>query len=74
MTVSMLCALKEKAFVYENLFFVRVVSRYHVTSKYPLFISLANVQKISEMYTQFFLYYFSWKIKDEGILVKGGRR
>jgi len=48
-TVSMLCALKEKAFVYENLFFVRVVNRYYVTSKYPLFISLTNMRKIPEI-------------------------
>lgn len=43
MTVSMLCALKEKAFVYENPFFVRVVNRY-VTSKYPLFIVIQRVK------------------------------
>jgi len=36
----LLCALKEKAFVYENPFFVCVVNRYHVTSKYSLFILL----------------------------------
>lgn len=55
--VSMLCALKEKAFAYEKSLF-RVVNCYHVTSKHSLFISLTNVQKISEMCIKFFLIIF----------------
>lgn len=52
MTLRYLCSArsKRKHSYTKNPFFARVVvNRYHVTSKYPLYISLNNVQKISEM-------------------------
>lgn len=53
-TVSILC-IKEKAFTYENLFFICVANCYYVQI---FFIYIINLQQIFEMYFKYLYYYF----------------